>query len=152
MTPAFALAAALSSRNITFQVCNDTIDPAFFAVAYETPNRSRTAEGWTKVDPGRCGAQDNVRLPRDGWFSYYVFTQSGRNYRAGPGDLGESICARPDDFSLEKAAQTDRLDSGCPAGYDLLHFRRVDAADATRATYTIRLETHGVKTPISLRS
>jgi hypothetical protein len=54
------------------------------------------------------------------------------------------ICARPDDFSLDRAAAADRLGSSCPAGYDMLNFRKVDAADVKSGTYTVRLTEHGV--------
>jgi uncharacterized membrane protein len=149
---ALALAAVLASagshagapHKIAFQVCNDTIVTAFFAVAYEGARASRTAQGWTKVTPGRCNVEENVALPRGGWFSYYIITQNGKNYHAGPNDFGELICARPEDFSLDRAAASDRLGSNCPAGYDMLNFRKVDAADVKSATYTVRLTEHGV--------
>jgi uncharacterized membrane protein len=149
---ALALAALLASagshasaqHKIAFQLCNDTIVTAFFAVAYEGARASRTAQGWTKVNPGRCNVEQNVALPPGGWFSYYVITQNGKNYHAGPNDLGELICARPDDFSLDRAAAADRLGSSCPAGYDMLNFRKVDAADVKSGTYTVRLTEHGV--------
>jgi uncharacterized membrane protein len=149
---ALALAALLAtagshdsaSRKITFQLCNDTIVTAFFAVAFEGARFSRTAQGWTKVDPGRCNVRQNVALPNGGWFSFYVITESGTNYHAGPNDFGELICARPDDFRLDRAAATDRLNSGCPAGYDMLNFRKVDAADVKSGTYTVHVNEHGV--------
>lgn len=131
-------------RQIVFQLCNDTIDTAFFAVAYEAGRASRDAQGWTKVDPGQCNIKPNLALSPGGWFSYYVITQSGKNYRAGPNDFGEQICARPDDFSLQKAAASDRLGSGCPAGYDMLNFRKVDAADVRASTFTVRLKDTGL--------
>jgi hypothetical protein len=73
-----------------------------------------------------------------------VITENGRNYHAGPNDFGEMICARPDDFTLERAAASDRLGSGCPPGYDPLNFRKVDARDVRSGTYTVRLNEHGL--------
>ncbi len=149
---ALALAALLAlagshdnaQRKVAFQLCNDTVVTAFFAVAYEGAKFSRTAEGWTKVNPGRCNVHQNIALPAGGWFSYYVITQNGKNYHAGPNDFGEQVCARPDDFNLERAAASDRLGAPCPVGYDLLNFRKVDAADVKTGTYTIRLNEHGL--------
>jgi uncharacterized membrane protein len=149
---ALALAALLAiggshdstPRKVAFQLCNDTIVTAFFAVAYEGARLSRTAQGWTKVDPGRCNVRQNIVLPAGGWFSYYVITENGKNYHAAPNDVGEQVCARPDDFTLERAAASDRLGSSCPPGYDLLNFRKVDAADVKSGTYTVRLNEHGV--------
>lgn len=134
----------LAPHKIAFQLCNDTIVTAFFAVAFEGARASRTAEGWTKVTPGSCNLQQNITLPSGGWFSFYVITQNGRNYHAGPNDFGELVCARPEDFSLDRAAASDRLGSSCPPGYDLLNFRKVDAVDVKSGTYTVRLTEHGV--------
>ena len=131
-------------RTIAFQLCNDTIDTAFFAVAYEGAQASRTAQGWTRVTPGRCNERDHVPLPAFGWFSYYVITQSGKNFQAGVNQATELICARPDDFTLERAGATDHLGTACPTGYDLLRFRKVDATTARAATYTVHLNDHGI--------
>jgi uncharacterized membrane protein len=131
-------------RKIAFQLCNDTIDTAFFAVAYESAHLSRSAQGWTKVAPGHCNVRDDVELSSGGWFSYYVITDSGKNFRATSTQYGEQVCARPEDFSLDKAAATDRLGSDCPPGYDLLNFRKVDAADVKASTFTVRLNGHGL--------
>lgn len=144
MIAALLLAAAMGPRTVSLQVCNDTTDTAFFAVAYEASGFSRRAEGWTQVAPGRCNVREHVTLGSGSWFSYYVFTRSGKNYRAGPHDFGELVCARPDDFALDKAAVTDRLGSNCPAGYDPLNFRKVDAADVKGSTYTVRIDPRGL--------
>lgn len=133
-----------SSRSIAFQLCNDTIDTAFFAVAYEGARASRTAQGWTKVTPGRCNAYEHIPLPADGWFSYYVITQSGKNYHPAANAPAELICARPDDFTLERAAAADRLGSPCPPAYDMLKFRKVDETVAKSATYTVHLTDSGL--------
>jgi uncharacterized membrane protein len=143
-----ALLAAAGTHNnaahkIAFQLCNDTVTTAFFAVAYEGARFSRTAEGWTKVLPGRCNLRQNLSLPAAGWFSYYIITEDGKNYHPGPNE-GEQICARPEDFSLDRAGASDRLGTTCPAGYDLLNFRKVDASDVKSGTYTVHLNEHGV--------
>lgn len=142
--PVHRAAQPPASRSIAFQLCNETIDTAFFAVAYEGAQASRTAQGWTKVFPGRCNERDRIPLSRDGWFSYYVITQNGRNYHAGANAAAELICARPDDFMLERAAAADRLGSPCPPAYDLLKFRKVDETLAKSATYTVHLTDRGL--------